>query len=143
MWRRHCRSCSPRPSVFSSTAPGCSSRMHTAPSETESVSPTPPPPRPARAGRGLAQVAAALVVVLLLLVIVRLPWAGDLGMHAATIQRLSHHLWHPGNPLVDADTPSPYYSPWMLVLGAVAKVSGLSVFVVLRFAALVGLTLLV
>ncbi|MEU9479759.1 hypothetical protein [Streptomyces sp. NPDC048191] len=78
----------------------------------------------------------------MLVVIVRLPWAGDLGMHAATVQRLSHNLFHPGNPLVDADTPSPYYSPWMLVLGALAKVTGLSVFVVLRIAALVGLTLL-
>ncbi|MEV5877752.1 hypothetical protein AB0L75_26710 [Streptomyces sp. NPDC052101] len=97
----------------------------------------------ARAGRALPQVAAALVVVLLLLVIVRLPWAGDLGMHAATIQRLSHNLVHPGNPLVDADTPSPYYSPWMLVLGVVAKVTGLPVFMVLRIGALAGLTLLV
>ncbi|MFI9242156.1 hypothetical protein ACIGXF_06125 [Streptomyces sp. NPDC053086] len=90
-----------------------------------------------------AQAAAALVVVLLLLVVVRLPWAGDLGMHAATIQRLRHSLVHPGNPLVDADTPSPYYSPWMLLLGVVAKLTGLSVFVVLRLAALAGLGLLV
>ncbi|MGW7528599.1 hypothetical protein [Streptomyces sp. NPDC054783] len=117
--------------------------MHTAPSDTERVSRTPPPPRAARAGRALPQAAAALVVVLLLLVIVRLPWAGDLGMHAATVQRLSHNLFHPGNPLVDADTPSPYFSPWMLVLGVVAKLTGLSVFVVLRLAALVGLSLLV
>ncbi|MEU6090688.1 hypothetical protein ABZ865_28545 [Streptomyces sp. NPDC047085] len=95
------------------------------------------------AGRALPQAAAALVLVLVLLVIVRLPWAGDLGMHAATVQRLRHSLLHPGNPLVDADTPSPYYSPWMLVLGCVAKLTGLSVFVVLRLGALVGLGLLV
>ncbi|AKJ12788.1 membrane protein [Streptomyces incarnatus] len=107
------------------------------------MSRTQSPQGAARAGRALPQAAAALVVVLLLLVIVRLPWAGDLGMHAATVQRLSHNLFHPGNPLVDADTPSPYYSPWMLVLGLVAKVTGLSVFVVLRLAALVGLSLLV
>ncbi|MET8247182.1 hypothetical protein ABZV31_23825 [Streptomyces sp. NPDC005202] len=95
-------------------------------------------------GRAAApRVAAALVVVLLLLVIVRLPWAGDLGMHAATVERLRHSLLHPGNPLVDADTPSPYYSPWILLLGCVAKVTGLSVFVVLRLAALAGLGLLV
>ncbi|MFF5535623.1 hypothetical protein ACFY71_24605 [Streptomyces cinerochromogenes] len=75
-------------------------------------------------------------------VVVRLPWAGDLGMHAATVQRLRHNLLHPGNPLVDADTPSPYYSPWMVLLGTVAKVTGLSVFVVLRLAALTGLGLL-
>lgn len=89
------------------------------------------------------QVAAALVVLLLLLVIVRLPWAGDLGMHAATVERLRHNLVDPGNPLVDADTPSPYYSPWMLVLGCVARVTGFSVFVVLRIGAVVGLGLLV
>ncbi|MEV3970947.1 hypothetical protein AB0K68_22785 [Streptomyces sp. NPDC050698] len=97
-------------------------------------------PRPAVAA---AQAAAAVVLLLLLLVIVRLPWAGDLGMHAATLQRLRHDLVDPGDPLVDADTPSPYYSPWMLVLGCVARVSGLSVFVVLRLGALAGLALLV
>ncbi|MFF5479696.1 hypothetical protein ACFY5C_20465 [Streptomyces sp. NPDC012935] len=89
------------------------------------------------------QVGALLVVVLLLLVIVRLPWAGDLGMHAATVQRLRHDLVDPGNPLVDADTPSPYYSPWMLVLGCVARVTGFSVFVVLRIGAVVALGLFV
>lgn len=97
----------------------------------------------ATAGRALPQAAAALVLVLLLLVIVRLPWAGDLGMHAATVERLRHSLLRPGNPLVDADTPSPYYSPWMLVLGGVARITGLSVFVVLRIGAVAGLALLV
>ncbi|MEU2584562.1 hypothetical protein ABZ612_16710 [Streptomyces avermitilis] len=87
--------------------------------------------------------AVPLLVVLLLFVIVRLPWNGDLGMHAATVERLRHHLLDPGNPLVDADTPSPYYSPWTVLLGCVAKVTGLSVFVVLRIGAVVGLGLLV
>ncbi|MEU2061602.1 hypothetical protein [Streptomyces sp. NPDC013455] len=118
--------------------------MHTAPSDTAPQRRTAPPDSSAsRAGRVLPQAAAALVVVLLLLVVVRLPWAGDLGMHAATLQRLRHGLRHPGDPLVDADTPSPYYSPWMLLLGIVAKATGLSVFVVLRGAALAGLGLLV
>ncbi|WP_128429016.1 hypothetical protein [Streptomyces cyaneus] len=90
-----------------------------------------------------SQTAAALVLVVLLLVIVRLPWAGDLGMHAATVERLRHSLVDPGNPLVDADTPSPYYSPWMLVLGCLARVTGFSVFVVLRIGALAGLALLI
>lgn len=100
------------------------------------------PPSGASAGRALPQAAAALVLLLMILVIVRLPWAGDLGMHAATVQRLRHSLLHPGNPLVDADTPSPYYSPWMLLLGAVARLTGLSVFVVLRIGALAGLVML-
>ncbi|MFB9352644.1 hypothetical protein ACFFUA_35470 [Streptomyces heliomycini] len=101
------------------------------------------PDRPAAVGRAAVLVAAGLVLVLLVLVIVRLPWLGDLGMHAATVQRLRHSPLAPGNPLVDADTPSPYYSPWMLLLGTVARLSGLSVFVVLRLAAAAGLALLV
>ncbi|GAB1329318.1 hypothetical protein [Streptomyces sennicomposti] len=112
------------------------------------------PPEARRAGRTAVRppvsakrsavpwAAVALLAVLLLLVIVRLPWAGDLGMHAATIERLRHSLTRPRDPLVDADAPSPYYSPWMLVLGCVARVTGLSVFVVLRLAALAGLALL-
>ncbi|KPI21721.1 hypothetical protein OK074_7332, partial [Actinobacteria bacterium OK074] len=86
---------------------------------------------------------AALLVVFLLLVVVRLPWDGDLGMHAATIQRLRHDLADPGNPLVDADTPSPYYSPWMVFLACVARLTGLSVWNVLRVGAVIGLGLLV
>ncbi|CAL9545873.1 hypothetical protein SUDANB126_04333 [Streptomyces sp. enrichment culture] len=91
----------------------------------------------------MVRAVAGIVLALMVLVIVRLPWIGDLGMHAATLQRLRHSPLDPGNPLVDADTPSPYYSPWMLLLGAAARVTGLSVFAVLRLAALVGLVLLV
>ncbi|MGW3356638.1 hypothetical protein ACWDFL_14630 [Streptomyces bungoensis] len=97
----------------------------------------------ASAGRALPQAVVALLLVLMLFVIVRLPWAGDLGMHAATVQRLRHSLLHPGNPLVDAATPSPYYSPWMVLLGCVARITSLSVFDVLRIGALAGLALLV
>ncbi|MCW7946393.1 membrane protein [Streptomyces hygroscopicus] len=79
----------------------------------------------------------------MLLVIVRLPWDGDLGIHAATVERLRHRLFDPGNPLVQEDTPSPYYSPWTVFLGAVARLTGLSVWVVLRIAAVMSLTLLV
>ncbi|GHB21150.1 hypothetical protein GCM10010377_08560 [Streptomyces viridiviolaceus] len=94
-------------------------------------------------GAAVPRAVAGLVLLLLLLVVVRLPWAGDLGIHAATVERLRHSLLDPGNPLVDADTPSPYYSPWMLLLGCVARVTGFSVFVVLRIGALVALGLLV
>ncbi|MFP3992063.1 hypothetical protein U9R90_32240 [Streptomyces sp. E11-3] len=107
--------------------------------------PPPAPPEPAAdstPARAVARSAVLLLTVLLLLVIVRLPWIGDLGMHAATIERLRSDLLDPGNPMVDADTVSPYYSPWMLLLGAVAKTTGLGTFIVLRLAALVGLALL-
>ncbi|MFI8089915.1 hypothetical protein ACIF9R_16595 [Streptomyces sp. NPDC086080] len=98
---------------------------------------------PAAVGRTIAPVVAGLVLVLLVLTVVRLPWAGDLGMHAATVQRLRHSPLDPGNPLVDADITSPYYSPWMLLLGGLARMTGLGVFVILRVAAVAGLVLLV
>ncbi|MBJ3811485.1 hypothetical protein JGB26_31085 [Streptomyces flavofungini] len=82
------------------------------------------------------------VAALLLAVVVRLPWVGDLGMHAATIERLRHDPVHPGDPLVDADVPSPYYSPWTVLLGCLAKATGAGTFGVLRGAAVIGLALL-
>ncbi|UQI49176.1 hypothetical protein M1P56_03090 [Streptomyces sp. HU2014] len=75
--------------------------------------------------------------------VVRLPWSGDLGMHAAVLERLRADLFHPGNPLVDEDTPSPYHSPWMVLLALLASATGLGTFSVLRLAALVDLVLLV
>ncbi|MEU4210341.1 hypothetical protein AB0F13_10160 [Streptomyces sp. NPDC026206] len=89
-----------------------------------------------------AAVAALLLAVLLLLMVVRLPWSGDLGMHGAVLERLRTDLLHPGNPLVDADTTSAYYSPWAVALALVATASGWGTFGVLRLAALIGLALL-
>ncbi|MEV6122904.1 hypothetical protein AB0M23_20695 [Streptomyces sp. NPDC052077] len=91
----------------------------------------------------VCRAAAALVVLLLFLVVLVLPWAGDLGMHAATVERLRHGLTRPGSPLVDADVPSPYYSPWTVLLGLLARVTGWQVFTVLRIGAVAGLALLV
>ncbi|MFD0383765.1 glycosyltransferase 87 family protein [Streptomyces stramineus] len=95
------------------------------------------------ASHRMAAVAALLLVTLLLLMAVRLPWAGDLGMHAAVLERLRADPAHPGNPLVDADTPSPYYSPWTVLLALLASATGLGTFTVLRLAALAALVLLV
>ncbi len=92
--------------------------------------------------RAVAHGALVLIGALLLLVVIRLPWIGDLGIHAATVERLRTDLLDPGNPLVDAPGDSPYYSPWMVLLGAFAKVTGLGTFTVLRVGALAGLALL-
>ncbi|MFD0414816.1 hypothetical protein [Streptomyces sp. NPDC127108] len=85
---------------------------------------------------------AGAVTALLLAVVVRLPWVGDLGIHAATVERVRHDPLHPGDPLVDADVPSPYYSPWTVLLGLLAKATGAGAFGVLRVAAVVALALL-
>ncbi|HZX39257.1 MAG TPA: hypothetical protein VFF37_13120 [Streptomyces sp.] len=94
------------------------------------------------AGRAVVHSAVLLLTVLLLLLIQRLPWNGDLGLHAATIERLRADLLHPGSPQVDADTDSPYYSPWTVLLALVAKATGANAFTMLRIAALITLPLL-
>ncbi len=86
--------------------------------------------------------ALLLVVTAFVFMVIRLPWTGDLGVHAATIQRLRHDLVHPGNPMVDSATDSPYYSPWMVFLSLVAKATNLDTFHILRLAAVLSLVLL-
>ncbi|WKU45115.1 hypothetical protein Q3V23_14120 [Streptomyces sp. VNUA116] len=105
------------------------------------------PPGAAPQGRAAGlhlpvQACALLTAVLLLLMTVRLPWAGDLGMHAAVLERLRADPLHPGNPLVDAATPSPYYSPWAVLLALTGSATGWGTFTVLRMGALAGLVLL-
>ncbi len=90
-----------------------------------------------------AWTAAVLVAGLLALMAVQLPWVGDLGIHAATLERLRHDLTAPGDPLVDANVDSPYYSPWMVLLALVGKMTGLSTFGVLHLAAVADLVLLI
>ncbi|MFD5556530.1 hypothetical protein ACFWIA_22150 [Streptomyces sp. NPDC127068] len=117
-------------------------RARTVPSDPGARGPAAEPPaRSAAAALAprAAWSAAALLVVLLALVSARLPWVGDLGMHAATLERLRHDLLHPGNPLVAEDTPSPYYSPWTVLLATAAELGGPSTFGALRVAAAVGL----
>ncbi|MEV6671642.1 hypothetical protein [Streptomyces sp. NPDC051162] len=98
-------------------------------------------PGPSTPHRALAA-CVLLLAALLLLMVVRLPWSGDLGMHAAVLERLRADPLHPGNPLVRADTPSPYYSPWTVLLALAASVTGWGTFTVLRLGGLAGLVLL-
>jgi hypothetical protein len=77
---------------------------------------------------------AGALVALAVGLAVRQPWSGDLGVHAATVERLRLSLTHPGNPLVDADTPSPYYSPYTVALAVIARLTGLAPVTVLWIA---------
>jgi hypothetical protein len=56
----------------------------------------------------------------------RLPIAADFGQHAAAVERIRANWLHPTNPLIDVPgAGSPYYTPYTLVLGLVAKATGL------------------
>ncbi|MGW1891510.1 hypothetical protein ACWCP6_14820 [Streptomyces sp. NPDC002004] len=124
-------------------------RSGAAPSGAAGPATEPPAPGPrGRLARYVAHrnpvldTAVLLVTALLLLMAVRLPWAGDLGIHAAVLDRLRTDLTAPGDPLVDAAVPSPYYSPWTVTLALAAKATGAGTFTVLRAAALADVLLL-
>lgn len=64
------------------------------------------------------------ILAVLIAVAVQQPWSGDLGMHLATLARLRTDFTHPGDPLVDASIPSPYYSPYTVLLDGIARMTG-------------------
>ncbi|AXI78122.1 hypothetical protein [Peterkaempfera bronchialis] len=86
---------------------------------------------------------AVLALLVILPLCIKLPWSGDQGLHAAVIERLRTDLSDPTNPLIAEETPSPYFSPWMLLLGALARATGWDTFTVLSLAAVAACVLLV
>jgi hypothetical protein len=85
-----------------------------------------------------------IVAAFLVAVAVRLPWADDLMLHMAVLQRLMDDPLHPGNPIIDVGNggSSIYYSPYMLALALPGKLVGLSAYSLYKLAALVNIFLL-
>lgn len=55
----------------------------------------------------------------------RTPIASDFGQHASAVQRVKDDWWHPANPLLkEPDSGSPYYSPYIVALGLLARATG-------------------
>jgi hypothetical protein len=87
-------------------------------------------------------IVAGLVLLWTVLVTFRHAWAGDFRLHLATVHALSAHLWIPADPLLGAASGSPYYSPYTVLLGAIAAVTGASPRTVLECAGIVNVVLL-
>jgi hypothetical protein len=66
----------------------------------------------------------------------------DAWEHTAALKELATHLTSPKNPNILSDTPTPRYSPYLFGLAVVKKMTGLSVFSVMRLAAIMNLFLL-
>ncbi|MER6014970.1 hypothetical protein [Streptomyces bluensis] len=73
----------------------------------------------------------------------RVPLCCDAGQHAAVVERLKADLLHPAHPMADLPgAGSPYYSPYAVVQGALARLAGLSGWEAVRLAAPVNLAVL-
>jgi hypothetical protein len=63
----------------------------------------------------------------------RTPIASDFGQHASAIERVKADWLHPANPLLDLPgTHSPYFTPYTVALGLMAKATGLAGWQVLK-----------
>ncbi|WP_206305699.1 hypothetical protein [Actinacidiphila soli] len=63
----------------------------------------------------------------------RTPIAADFGQHAAAIERVKADWLHPANPLLDIPGHgSPYFTPYTVALGLLAKATGLAGWEVLK-----------
>ncbi|GAA1903324.1 hypothetical protein [Streptantibioticus ferralitis] len=88
----------------------------------------------------------AIIATAFLVLMTVLAWRNniisDFGQHASAIDRIKADPLHPANPLVDlSGDNSPYYSPLIVVLGLIAKLTGLAGWQVLEGWAPVNLAL--
>ncbi|MET7593476.1 hypothetical protein ABZS84_00165 [Streptomyces sp. NPDC005481] len=73
----------------------------------------------------------------------RVPMCCDFGQHAAVVERLKARLLDPRHPMADLPgAGSPYYSPYAVAQGALARVTGLAGWEVVRLSAPVNLLVL-
>ncbi|GAA3238819.1 hypothetical protein [Actinocorallia longicatena] len=80
----------------------------------------------------------ALVLAWAALVTLRHTWAGDMRLHEGVLHALLRDTWSPVDPMVGAVEGSPYFSPPMVALAAVARLLHLRVQTVLELSGLVN-----
>ena len=74
--------------------------------------------------------AIALFLVLLLLelfYIINEPWAGDYWEHKSVLKELSLHPIHPSHPIINAQLPHAFFSPYLVLQGYIAHYFTISV----------------
>ncbi|MFJ9583714.1 ArnT family glycosyltransferase [Streptomyces acidicola] len=92
---------------------------------------------------GLYAVFGGLFWLVMTLAYWRVPLCCDAGQHAAVVERLKADLLHPAHPMADLPgAGSPYYSPYAVAQGALARLTGLSGWEAVRLAGPVNLAVL-
>jgi hypothetical protein len=66
-------------------------------------------------------------------------WSTDFWGHSAVVRELATNLLHPRHPLLLVDATHPYFSPYMLAVGALARLGGIGPIGALSVAALLNL----
>ncbi|HET6214775.1 MAG TPA: hypothetical protein VFE14_18050 [Micromonosporaceae bacterium] len=69
-------------------------------------------------------IASAVVLVWAVGVVLADTWVGDFQLHVATVRTLAGNVTHPPDPMVGTGDGGPYYSPYMLVLAVIVRLTG-------------------
>ena len=84
---------------------------------------------------------SALLLVLLTSQTLNQQWSTDFWEHSAVVRALAANLLHPQHPLLPVDAPHPYFSPYTLAVGALARLLGIGPIAALSIAAVANLLL--
>jgi alpha-1,6-mannosyltransferase len=84
-------------------------------------------------------VLAGALLVLMVVQTLNRQWSSDYWVHQATVETFRHDLASPVNELTHSSDPSPSYTPYMLGLAVVARVTGWASVTVLQWAAIANL----
>lgn len=120
-------------------------RVVVAEQPTEETPPRPDEAAPPAAPRLLEDrrylLLCAVLVALMVSFTVKARWGSglDIWEHAAAARELGEHPLDPGHPLFAVDRPHQFMSPYHLVVGLLARVTGLSVVTVLSWAGIANL----
>ena len=66
-------------------------------------------------------------------------WSGDFWEHAAVVRELAMHPWAPRHPILDADAPHAFFSPYSLTVALIARALTLTPVTALAVAGMVNL----
>ena len=83
--------------------------------------------------------ASSVLVVLMSSQTLNQQWSSDFWEHSAVVREFSTHLLHPHHPLLLVDATHPYFSPYTLAVGMLARLVGIGPLGALSVAAILNL----
>ncbi len=89
-----------------------------------------------------AMLLCTLLIALDITFIINEPWVGDYWEHKSVLTELSVHPFHPSHPVINAQLPHAFFSPYLVLQGFIAHYFSISVTHILNGTVLINLLLL-
>src|SRR4029450_2707563 len=86
-------------------------------------------------------IVSSILLVLMTSQTLNQQWSTDFWEHSAVVRALAAHLLHPDHPLLPVDATHPYFSPYTVAVGALARLLDIGPIGALSIAAVVNLIL--